>query len=527
MQQMPESPSQVPRSVLVGAALLSAPLLLLLLQYGMGRDQSVYLVVARVMQGGGMPYRDAWDVKPPGIFIVYRLALALGGGIFSVRCLEALALLSQAVGFAILTRRWTGSAVPGVWGGVFAIFLHVQLEFWNTGQPESFAGPVLVWALVLVTSPRRIFWCRVAGGLLFGCAALLKPPLGGGLVTTAAVLGWRDARQAAGPPFRPALEPFAAMALGAATVVGASLAWLALAGAFPDLVEIYRGFLPRYTALSTAGESLPRLAFQALFDWLVGWSALIPVGIGLILVGRENGAGLEGLALVAGIVAVQIAGIALQAKFFLYHYGAVLPFGALLAAWGVWRAWLRFPRPVPRIVGMTLMIVLLGAASPRLSSWVRRTELRLRAALSPLERNRLLDALQSAGDFDAAANRAAAIWVRRNTPAVSTLFVWGSDPDLYEGAGRAPASRYIHNQPLRADWFAGVARPRLMQELSLRKPAAILVARGDVIPWVTGDSLDSAGALETFPELRELLAREYLRTADTGRWVCWLRRREP
>lgn len=56
------------------------------------------------------------------------------------------------------------------------------------------------------------------------------------------------------------------------------------------------------------------------------------------------------------------------------------------------------------------------------------------------------------------------------------------------------------------------------------KPAAILVERGDVVPQVTGDSLDSARALESFPELSDLLAREYVPAVDTGRFVGWLLR---
>ncbi len=513
---------------LLGAAAVAVPLLLLLLQFGAGRDQGAYLVVARVMQAGGMPYRDAWDVKPPGIFLVYRLALAFGDGMLPVRVIEALALAFQAIAFAVLTRRFVGSAVPGAWGGALAILIHVQLEFWHTGQPESFGGPILAWALVLATNVGRRKLSLFASGALFGMAALLKPPLGGGVVLVAAILAWRDARAAVTGQGRAALKPLVTMALGSAAVVAAAFAWFLIRGAVPDLMETFRDFVPRYTALSLRGHSALGLIYRAFFEWFAVYSALIPAGVALLLLWRGSEDETWGLALVGAVLAPQIAGVAMQAKFFAYHYGAALPFGALLAAWGAARGWRRFRGVAPRLAGVGLALLLLRADARPRYPWLDQAASRVRAALSPAERNRILDALQSAGDVDAAANRRASDWVRGATPAGSSLFVWGYEPVLYDDSGRAPASRFIYNAPLRTSWYAHVARPRLLEDLGgRRKPAAILVERGDVVPQVTGDSIDSAGALEGFAELRDLLARDYVPVVDTGRFVGFVRRRAP
>jgi hypothetical protein len=149
---------------------------------------------------------------------------------------------------------------------------------------------------------------------------------------------------------------------------------------------------------------------------------------------------------------------------------------------------------------------------------------RARAAFSPADRDRVLDKLQSSGSMDAAANRAAASWIRGATNPGSSLFVWGFEPVLYNDTGRTPASRYIYDAPLRAEWYSRVSRPRLLDELARGKPEAILVERGDVMPDVTGDRLDSVHALERFVGLRKLLDRDYAVATDTGRYVCWLRR---
>ncbi len=512
---------------LLAAAGATIPLLLLLLQYGAGRDQGIYLTVARVMQAGGMPYRDAWDFKPPGIFLVYRAALAVGGGMLPVRALEALALASQALAFAVLTRRFTGSPVPGVWGGALAALIHVQLEFWHTAQPESFGGPVLAWALVLATNPANEVLGRTAAGALFGFAAVLKPPLAGGGVLVAAILAWRDARAATSGRIRAALAPFAAMASGALAVAAAVLGWLAIGGAFPDFLETFRDFVPRYTALGLASHGLPALAWRAFFEWFVGYSALIPAGIALLLACRGPEKETWGLALVVAVLVPQLAGVAMQAKFFAYHFGAALPFGALLAAWGAARAWKRFRGRSARVAGVLLAVVLLRSESTPPTPWLHRAVSRVRAAFFPADRVRILDELQSTGDVDAAANRNAAAWLRGATSRSAFVFVWGYEPVIYEDSGRIPASRYIYDAPLRAPWYAKVAEPRLLSDLALHPPAAIVVERGDVIPQVTGDLLDSAQALEGFAGLRDLLARDYAVAADTGRYICWLRRPTP
>jgi hypothetical protein len=126
------------------------------------------------------------------------------------------------------------------------------------------------------------------------------------------------------------------------------------------------------------------------------------------------------------------------------------------------------------------------------------------------------DRLYSFGDVDARSNRAVAAWLAENTPADSRLFIWGFEPAVYTASGRLPASRYIHNVPQRAAWARASSRRILMAELSAAPPAAIVVVRGDRLPWVTGDRRDSFEVLRDFPELSELLERRYRRAKQFG-----------
>src|SRR2546430_6535607 len=52
-------------------------------------DEGVFLYVARTIAAGGMPYRDVWDHKPPG---VYLLDLLTGVNVWGVFVLQGIAL---------------------------------------------------------------------------------------------------------------------------------------------------------------------------------------------------------------------------------------------------------------------------------------------------------------------------------------------------------------------------------------------------------------------------------------------------
>jgi hypothetical protein len=94
--------------------------------------------------------------------------------------------------------------------------------------------------------------------------------------------------------------------------------------------------------------------------------------------------------------------------------------------------------------------------------------------------------------------------------------VWGFEPAVYWFSRRHPASRYLYDVPQRAAWQRDRARTELLDDLGARPPAAVVVQHGDYFKYVTGDDLDSHGALATFPELTRLLDDRYRLTETVG-----------
>jgi hypothetical protein len=457
---------------------------------------------------------------------VFRLAGLIGDGPAAIRVVEALAWASLVYAFALLGRRHLGSWLAGLAGGALACWIHVQLEYWQTAQPESFAAVALAWALVCATAEprgRARRWAAWTGaGALYGVAFLMKPPLAGGIVVTWVVVlrrvGWRAWR-----------APTLALTGGALLPIALCLIYFAAHGALGDLYDTLFVFTPRYTAIDFQWSRMPELSVRAFADWLIGYSALIALGLGCLLAlppaaPRERAL----IGHLAGVGAFPLLGVALQAKFFPYHFDTSLAIGALLAASGLWKAARRLPRRLlpAAIAGAALVAIGRPATRFLAGTWWERVELRHRwLGAEPDERQRIDDQLSRTADFDPRANREMARWLREHSRPDETILVFGFEPTIYLEADRRPASRYFYNVAQRVEWAPPAYRARYLADLAAAPPAAIAIRTDDRFPWVVGNSRSSLETVDTFPELRALLDAGYQQAGATRSFVYYARRR--
>jgi hypothetical protein len=501
----------------------SAFLLLSLLLFPYGRDQGVFAVIGQGILEGEAPYRDRWDLKPPGVFFLYAMARAvLGPGMWAIRGVEVAVILSLLPAFRILARRYLGTPLPGTFGFGVAILMHVQLDFWHTAQAESFGGVLIVWAIVCASmGGGPVIW-GVAGAL-YGLAFVFKPFLAAGAFVALTLAALQGRSQGVGRRST-TWSGLPALIAGFALPGAATLGYFAAMGALPEMVEALFVFAPRYAAIDADRATSGWFLLFALRQSVVGFSNLALPGFALLLLLRPHPRGeLPGLVHLGMIILLLLAGVAWQAKLFSYHYGAILPLLAALSGWGIWKAWILLRGTNAGIaLFMAAFITLAGVppvahAGPPTASvwskaWLRLSSLHQLGSDPPPE----LDALNSLNDVSATENRLVARWLRDHTPADGTLFVWGFQPVLYDLAARRPASRYITNQPQRVLWSRSTSRLRLMRDLRECPPDAIVVAHQDVFPRVVGNTRDSAAELEEFPELRDLLTF-YEPAASIGR----------
>jgi hypothetical protein len=502
-------------------------LLLQILVLGYGRDQAIFSVVGRTLLEGGMPYRDAWDIKPPGIYVLYALARWLfGGGEHAIRLVEIGFILGGVAALMILGRRWWNSARLGLGAAVIWTLVYAQMDYWHTAQAESFAASLTV--VMLAAAPLSgAGWTRwsslrwILAGVAGGALALLKPTFASTAVALIGFLWLHPTLRSLGR--RRATLLFLG---GAALPCLLCLLWLVARGVLGDYLEMSSTFLPRYAALSWQGLGVLTVAYRALTEWWFGYSSLLFVGILLLLLLPPERDRRSPLWLLGAIVLLDVAGVALQAKFFPYQFSVLWPVAALLAALGLRGLWLKVADRGPIAVALFMLGLAVVTGMRSLSDdWGARflSRLRLFSADDSVD-IATTDSLRTFRTRDVADRRAVATFIEQHTPPDSTLLVWGFEPIFYPWAGRQPASRFFFNIPLRAPWYRAAARPIFLRELERKLPHAIVVVHGDFFPMVTGDGDDSATSLAKFAPFAELVSNRYVRLTTIGDFDLYLLR---
>jgi hypothetical protein len=506
-----------------------------ILVFSFGRDQGIYALLGEGILRGQLPYRDLWDFKPPGIFFVYAGAQAVfGKTMLAPRFIEVLALLGVVYCAGRLSQTFFGSRTVGYVGGAVAALIHAQLEFWHTAQPETFGAVLTFGALLLATEEgkrerRLVRWFLV--GALFGLAALLKPPLGGGALVCAAYLSKREQLRA--DKLWAGALPVVMVSAGVLLPLSLCAGYFALQGGWSALVWTMSEFTPGYTALGWEDARAAGMLYYALEEAFFKFSALAAAGVfAAAAITPMHGREREGIFLVLGVIALHVTGIAMQGKFFPYHYGATLPLVAFLAGLGLYKLFRRclaggFGGVVAFVAFVAVAVAMRTASRDLPQDFWDRSAIRMRYLLRipPYVSREVVDEqLAAVADVSLSADRAVARELRRRTPEGAPVFVWGFEPVVYWLAERPPASRFIYNVPQRTTWERERSRADLLRDLRQRPPAAIVVQRNDVFPMVTGNELDSRREVVNFPAFAELLERDFELATSIEDFEIYLRK---
>jgi hypothetical protein len=496
-----------PWSAALPAALLVALLLAPTLLYPFARDQAVFTYVGKTIAEGGMPYRDAWDLKPPGIYLGYAALRHFSAGdafrmMTVVRIADVLLACLTGLLLAHLGRR-LGNGRLGITAAVWYAALYLQETYWGMAQAESWANPLLLSALILLPAAddRRPVRNVMLSGLLLGAVALLKPtalpPIVPFLFAVATPEGRREATRL-GPSV-------ALLVLWASIPIGFVFAWLKLGGAWDAYVDIQRGFVAPYARLH-APDLWTRV--ENVFGYTLGWSRDHWAPVALAVVGflcARKSAETPFLRRTAAGIGLAWLGVCIQNKYFGYHWQPLLPFLALLAGAGTSAAMERLRPSLDRrwavIAPLAWAIV---AAGGDLVAAGRRSV----GALSAAEWNARFGR-PGRGDYSFEADRQVAAWLRTHSKPEERVLVWGFEPAIYLLAGRRCPTRFFFNIPVAVDFTPTAWREELLRTLRGTRPEWLIVARHDAVPWASGRTDDSTAQLERLADLKAWKERHY------------------
>lgn len=134
---VPTEPRQAPSAAmpLVVGGVLALAIGLPSLRLPFGVDQGQQAAIGRMMAGGRTLYRDIWDNRPPGIYVLAAFAWKAGlRGMRGLRALDLAWQVATALALGLLAcRLWRGRWVGLVAAALYAL-AYYGLELRSQGQ---------------------------------------------------------------------------------------------------------------------------------------------------------------------------------------------------------------------------------------------------------------------------------------------------------------------------------------------------------------------------------------------------------
>lgn len=403
------------------------------------RDEGLFAAVGQLVLDGGIPYRDAFDNKPPLIFAWYATSfLVFGETVWAPRLLVALLLSATTLlvwvqGSLMFSRR-AGFAAAAAFG------LSIGLAAFETNaNVEYFMLPPMVAALVSFTLGERsgkTSWF-VAAGFFSAIAIFTKQTAVFNLaffllflaVPVARRDGWRMWKSA--EPLRKS----GALMTGCAIATGLVAAPFLVTGTFPEMFEAVVVYSGDYVANVSLLTKLWIMVRSPLYVLLVAGplAVLAALGGAQLLASRHRNA-----LLATGWLASSVLAIAVAGRFYQHYYVMLLPGAALLVPLGV--IWLR-----SRWDWKPARVIALGILPSALAvSLMINGQIYLQP--SPEERHVQKFAGHPMREWEVESPKLAA-WIREHTTEDDLIYNLGFQSELYFYADRRPASRFLFDNP--------------------------------------------------------------------------------
>ncbi len=511
-------------SITTGATMgLSLVLLLPLLFLPLGPDDGVFFTVGRMILQGAVHYRDVIDVKPPLIYHLYALAIALfGPHQLSIRGFDYLLQGLTCMGLYWLVAGAVHRRTIAALAAVLYAVLYVSLGSQNTAQPESYVG-LLAIAAFWIQMHRRTPAGFATIGLLIAVLFGLKVTLGGMLVAVAAAEVFvYDPRTA----FRAVIPITCGFVAGAMLLI----AWIVISGGwhgFQQMQQFIRGYallLWSSGAMSvtslvskTAGSIVLALSIAVLTAM---WS-----GISQAMHADRSAEADQGPRpktvlprLCALGVLAMVVSIVAEGKFFPYHLSRLFPFAVILAAMGTVSAFDRIATS-PTSSYRRLMVAPLAALVVVLSPLPRYGWHSMAMILWCTKGTAAVDAHYSRQNtgYSLISLKAVGRYVRtRRKPGQRMVAISSVAGLLYMYADVVPDVRVMHSAFLLAPFAPRAWRFEFDHYIARRRPAFIVAEHGDRLTNLDGTSLESADVLMMLDTSAALLRRGYHVTRRYG-----------
>lgn len=495
-------------------------------------DQGILSWVGRTIVEGGMPYRDAWEIRGPAPYLAYAaIARLFGAAQWPLRALDLSILAAGAWCVARIAATF-GGRLAGRIAVVLYVLWFASLGHHDTAQSDGWNAAMMAGVALCMLANRGSPRARHAAiaGVLIGLSIVSKPPYGA-FVLLPAIVGVAQVSRR-GVPW---LLGF--WAAGAAAVVasaGAVLLWLYRGGAMDAFIDIHiKWLLARYTDVESSWLNRIQTTGVFLTANIVA-TAIAPAIIGFVAVWRRDR---TYAAILLAWIGCALLTVMAQGNFYPYHWHPLYPALATPAAIGIAFIFHAPRQPndaTPHVVGRAVAAAALGAAAILPLVHVYRAVFLLVGILS---RERY-DAIEfgpygKTGYFTHLSD-----YFRTHTSPDETVLVWGSAPNVYYTAERHEPTRFGYTAPLvnpQDDEFRRRYRQEFLAAINAKPPAYIATLSPEVCAFarnvdqrrLIGRAEERMRCVDELPGFPAFVAERYAPDTTMGPIAVYRRRDLP
>lgn len=519
-------------------------LLMSLLSYPHGLDQQIFTLYGDIIRHGGIPYRDAIEIKPPLVYYMYAFSeYIFGNNELSIRIFEvAYQLLTSYLLFR-LTLKTTGSKSFALGTYITYIVMLVMQGYWETAQAETFSalpGIILFWSLIKAdeeSSPKVLLLYALTAGASLASYCWFKYNF---IVILPVIVIFILSGSVSRQKYSATLVILSFLMFYLSYVL-----YLYLNGAMKTYLEVMFEWAPGYAGLN------PLLSRKTLSEiiWLnfpvflfYNYTGLLTISMiagiiyilhtyKLFLVNNNTPRSRASLLLLL-LLASLFFSLILERKLFVYHYNRAIWAAAPLIVIGLWKIYQLIVIYWKRRETDTLLftipsrIIILGVLSlfsfysPIMKLKDSSIEFGTAALGGENPKQHLIKLKPDdyfAGEFEIADS------LRPNLNETDNIFIWGTHIGVYDILSKRPPAKMITTMQMVAPFTPKSWRKEIIERLYKTKPKFILIQMNDVIPFITGSNLDSYGNYTQFDDLLYFVGDYYTLRFETLMYVVYER----
>ncbi len=535
------------RFIRVLVFMIGTLLLVSLLSYPHGLDQQIFSLYGDIIRYGGIPYRDAIEIKPPLVYYFYALSEQLfGNNELSIRIFEVIYQIATSYLLYRLTLNVTRSKQFALATYITYIIVLVMQGFWETAQAETFSalpGLILFWSLIKADDEnnlKKLMLYAVVAGSTLAAYCWFKYNF---VVLLPAVLIFVISRRS---PRRVLFG--VCVCIGFLLFYSSYILYLCLNGAFQTYLEVMLEWAPGYAGLN---PFLSRKTFSDII-WLnfpvylfYNYTGLLTISMiaGIIHASKKHKAFFHeakdnlsrAILLLILLLASLFFSLILERKLFTYHYNRALWAAAPFIVIGLWNIiillklyWKRNESDtwiftIPSRIAIVAVGLLLLFYSPIHKLIAAPIEYSIAALAGENSKEHLMKIKPGeyyGGEFEVADS------LRPYLNESDNIFVWGTHIGTYDILDKRPPAKMITTMQMVAPFTPKSWRKEVVQRLYKTKPKFILVQMGDPIPNITGSEFDSYGNYVRYEELLNFVADYYSIKFETLMYVVYERTEE-